>query len=84
MNHMKSLRSGAVLLLTAASFTALLSGCGWRGQSGRDRGQDKTYIVVVDAEHSVLSELDRLSNQLDALLGEDWVENTHPIFIVCQ
>lgn len=84
MNHMKSLRTGAVLFLTAASFAALLSGCGWRGQSGRDRGQDKTYIVVVDAEHSALSKLDRLSDQLDALLGEDWAENTQPIFIVCQ
>lgn len=83
MRQIRKLRVGAALLLSAASLT-LLTGCGWRGQGVRERGQDKTYIVVVDTKHTVFSGLDGISSELDALLGEGWNKGDQPVIIICQ
>ena len=79
--QMKKIWSRAVMLLPAVSLV-LLSGCGWRGQTDRKSEQDKTYMIVVDTKYPVFSNLDRISGELDALLGEDWAQNSQPVIII--
>lgn len=81
--QMKKMRLRAVMLLPAVCLV-LLSGCSWLGQTDRKSEQDKTYIIVVDTKHPVLSNLDRIPGELDALLGEDWALNSQPVIIICQ
>lgn len=83
LRQMKKICLRAVMLLPAVSLV-LLSGCGWRGQTDRKSEQDKTYIIVVDTKHPVFSSLDRIPSELDALLGEDWAQNSQPVIIICR
>lgn len=83
MLQRKQLRLGAALLLAAASLT-LLAGCGWRGQTDPECGKNQTYIVIVNAKGSGPFESNRVSDELDTLLGEDWEQSARPVIIICQ